>query len=150
MTRRLVVVFALLLAGLTVHTQEAGLPDDVRRAADGITAEQLGRDLAFLASDELLGRNTPSPGFDMAADYIVKRLEKAGVTPAGDRGTFLQRYVMRESQVTTAEAYVEFGALKFRFGDDFVLRSFAAPLEGPRPVVYVGHGWTVPAKGIDP
>jgi len=150
MTRRLCLVLALVLAGLPFHAQEAGLPDAVRTAADRITAEQLGRDLAFLASDELQGRNTPSPGFNKAADYIVTRLQKAGVKPAGDRGTFLQTYVMRESQVTTDEAYVEFGAQKFQFGDHFVLRSFAAPLAGHRPVVYVGHGWTMPAQGIDP
>jgi hypothetical protein len=33
---------------------------------------------------------------------------------------------------------------------DFVLRSFAGPLAGTLPVVYVGHGWTVPGRGIDP
>jgi hypothetical protein len=30
------------------------------------------------------------------------------------------------------------------------MRSFAGPITGALPVVYVGHGWSVPARGIDP
>ena len=30
------------------------------------------------------------------------------------------------------------------------MRAFAGPVSGKRPVVYVGHGWTVPGKNIDP
>jgi hypothetical protein len=144
-------LWLVLLATASLSAQNVStLPPAVRAAADTITAERLGRDLAFLSSDELQGRNTPSPGFDMAARYVVQRLEKAGLKPGGDSGTFLQRYVMRESEVTTGKAYVEFGGLQFRFGDHFVLRSYAGSIDGDRQVVYVGHGWTVPSQNIDP
>lgn len=143
-----VVVLLLLSAG--VHAQRPILPPGVRAAADTITAENLKRDLDYLSSDELLGRQSPSPGFDKAADYIAKRLAKAGLKPLGDSGTFLQHYTMRESRVDTAGAYLEIGATRFTFGADFVLRSFAQPVSGPRQVVYVGHGWTVADKNVDP
>ncbi|CAN5394242.1 M20/M25/M40 family metallo-hydrolase [soil metagenome] len=126
------------------------LPDRVRSAAEGITAAQLKADLEFLASDELLGRNTPSPGFDTAAAYIVARLARAGLKPAGDDGTFLQHYEMRESLVETDGAYVQVGEERVPFGDGFVVRSFARDLTGELPVVYVGHGWVVPDEDIDP
>jgi hypothetical protein len=45
---------------------------------------------------------------------------------------------------------VEIDGRRFAFGDGFVVRSFAAPVSGTFPVVYVGHGWTVPDRGIDP
>ena len=122
----------------------------VRKAAERITAERLARDLEYLSSDELKGRNTPSPGFDRAAGYIVGRLGKAGLEPAGDNGTFLQHYTMRESEVDTAAATIEIDGRRFRFGDDFVMRAFAGPVSGTRAVVYVGHGWTVPGRNIDP
>src|SRR5688572_16522723 len=135
MARLLLVV--LLLVTSAAHAQQETLPESVRAAADRITADQLGRDLNYLASDELLGRNTPSPGFDKAADYIAKRLQKAGLKPAGDDGTFFQHYTMRESHVDTKAAYLETGAVRFRFGDHFVMRSFAGPITGALPMVYV-------------
>jgi hypothetical protein len=140
----------LLLVSPALRGQQVTIPEAVRAAADRITADQLEHDLGYLASDALLGRNTPSPGFDTAAEYIAKRLERAGLKPFGDEGTFFQHYVMRESHVDTAAAYLEIGEVKFRFGDHFIIRSFAGPMTEPLPVVYVGHGWTVPGRGIDP
>jgi len=138
------------LAGSLAQAQSRVLPDGVRATADRITAEQLKRDLDFFASDELLGRNTPSPGFDKAADYIVSRLTKAGVNPSGDNGTFYQRYEMHESQIDTMAASLEIGGKRFALGPDFVVRSFAGPSPGAVGIVYVGHGWVIPSKGIDP
>lgn len=141
-----IVAFAVALA----QAQARVLPEAVRATADRITAEQLKRDLDFLASDELLGRNTPSPGFDKAADYVVSRLTKAGLKPLGDEGTFYQRYEMHDSQIDAAAASFEIGGKRLVLGSDFAVRSFAAPISGTFPVVYVGHGWVIPAKGIDP
>jgi Zn-dependent M28 family amino/carboxypeptidase len=139
-----------LLGGIAAHTQRAALPDDVRAAAERITAAKLARDLDYFASDELMGRNTPSPGFDAAAKHIAGRLKAAGLKPAGDDGTYFQHYTMKESRVDAAAAHLEIGGRRFRLGDDFVLRSFAQPLTGTYQLVYAGHGWTVPDKGIDP
>jgi hypothetical protein len=146
---------ALILATLVVcissaASQQIAIPDGVRAAANRITADQLSRDLNFLASDELQGRNTPSAGFDKAAEYIAARLRRAGLEPLGDDGTYFQRYVMRETHVDTSAAYVEIDGKRFPFGDGFVVRSFAGAVSGPRPVVYVGHGWMVPDRKIDP
>ena len=132
MSRNLCLAVALTLLGSTPQAQRPVVPDHVRGAADKITAENLKRDLDYLSSDELLGRQSPSPGFDKAADYIATRLGKAGLKPLGDNGTFLQHYTMRESRVDTAGAYLEIGGMRFAFGKDFVLRSFAQPVSGAR------------------
>jgi Zn-dependent M28 family amino/carboxypeptidase len=144
------VALALCLCGSAVTAQQGDVPAPVRAAAERITATQLARDLSYLSSDALLGRNTPSPGFDSAAAYIARRLQRAGLKPLGDDGTYLQHYELREERVDTAGAYIEIGGRRFRFGDDFVMRSFAGPITGALPVVYVGHGWSVPGRGIDP
>jgi hypothetical protein len=143
-------VLATALSATVARAQDTVLPHAVRSAADGITASRLAQDLGYLASDALRGRNTPSPGFDSAAAYIARRLAAAGVKPLGDGGTYFQHYDLREESVDTAAAYLEIGATRFRFGDDFVMRSFAGPISGTYPVVYVAHGWTMPARGIDP
>jgi hypothetical protein len=130
--------------------QQTLLPDAVRRAADGITADRLGRDLDFLASDDLLGRDTGSPGFDKAADYITQRLERAAITPFGDEGTYRQHYDLVEMRMQTTRAYLEIGARRFTFGDDFIMRSLAGEVSATASVVYVGHGWHAPDRGVDP
>lgn len=129
--------------------QEA-LPAAVRTAADAITADRLARDLAYLASDELRGRDTGSVGFDLAARYIEQRLRDAGLSPAGDHGTFRQHYDLRELRVNTSGASLIIDGRRFAFGDDFILRSLAGAIDATVPVVYVGHGWHAPERGLDP
>ena len=45
-------------------------------------------DVSFLASDALQGRATPSPGLDIAAEYIAAQFRRAGLEPVGDEGYF--------------------------------------------------------------
>jgi Zn-dependent M28 family amino/carboxypeptidase len=145
-----VLTLAASVSVATLSAQRYALPEAVRAAADAITAAQLAWDVARLASNEWGGRNTPSPGFDAAATYIADRLAKAGVEPLGDNGGYRQHYVLHESRVDTAGAQIAVGNTTLRFGDDFIMRTFASPVEGTLPVVYVGHGWVIPARGIDP
>jgi len=53
-----------------------------------LTANDLKADVSFLASDALQGRGTPSPGLDIAAEYIAAQFRRAGLEPAGDDGYF--------------------------------------------------------------
>jgi Zn-dependent M28 family amino/carboxypeptidase len=143
-------VAILAIAPAIALAQPPGLPPAVRAAADAISAEQVAWDLAFLASDELRGRNTPSPGFDAAADYIIARLARAGLQPGGDQGTFKQHYELHESRVDVDAAAIEIAGRRFAFGRDFIMRSLNAAVAGELPVVYVGHGWVIPERNIDP
>src|SRR5579872_2750350 len=56
--------------------------------ASRLTAAGLKADVSFLASDALQGRGTPSPGLDIAAEYIAAQFRRAGLEPAGDDGYF--------------------------------------------------------------
>ena len=62
------------------------------RAAATITALDLRARIGFLASDALRGRDTPSPGLEAAAAYIASEFATMGLQPAGDSGSFVQRY----------------------------------------------------------
>ncbi|HEY4364605.1 MAG TPA: M20/M25/M40 family metallo-hydrolase [Bryobacteraceae bacterium] len=53
-----------------------------------LTADALKADVSYLASDELEGRGTPSPGLDKAAEYIAAQFRSAGLEPGGDDGYF--------------------------------------------------------------
>jgi hypothetical protein len=76
----------LLLAAATVLAAQA--PPLVQRIAARIRPNDLKADVSFLASDALQGRATPSPGLDMAAEYIAAQFRRAGLEPAGDDGYF--------------------------------------------------------------
>jgi len=82
----------VLLTGLCVLEQAAPpkfvLTPDVRADLDTIRADSLRGDLAFIASDALDGRDTPSRGLDIAAEYIASQFRRAGLEPAGDDGYF--------------------------------------------------------------
>jgi hypothetical protein len=45
-------------------------------------------DVAYLASDSLMGRETGTPYERLAADYLAKRFEELGLAPKGDQGYF--------------------------------------------------------------
>ncbi len=57
-------------------------------ALDRISADSLRGHLSFLSSDLLEGRDTPSRGLDLAAEYIAAQFRRAGLEPVGDDGYF--------------------------------------------------------------
>jgi hypothetical protein len=61
---------------------------EVQGALDAIRPDPLRGDLSFLSSDVLEGRNTPSRGLDIAAEYIGAQFRAAGLEPGGDDGYF--------------------------------------------------------------
>lgn len=65
-----------------------GVPTLAQRIAARLRPNDLKADVSFLASDALQGRATPSPGLDMAAEYIASQFRRAGLEPAGDDGYF--------------------------------------------------------------
>jgi Zn-dependent M28 family amino/carboxypeptidase len=66
----------------------APLPAETARLLDHISADTMRTHLTYLASDELGGRGTPSPGLDLAANYIAEQFRRAGLEPLGDDGYF--------------------------------------------------------------
>jgi hypothetical protein len=69
------------------------------RPIDVITAADVQRHVAYLASDELLGRDTPSPGLELAADYIAEHFRALGLQPAGADGSYIQRFPFEQEQL---------------------------------------------------
>lgn len=70
-------VCALALLAFAVHAESP---------VSGITAASLRGRVSFLASDALEGRDTPSRGLDIAAEYIASEFRRAGLEspPGGD------------------------------------------------------------------
>jgi len=75
-----------------------------------ITADQMLAHISFLASDELGGRDTPSPGLEKAAVYLEDAFRAAGLEPAGDEGSYLQRWTFEKTSLRSSEVVVEYTA----------------------------------------
>ena len=87
---------ALLLCSLaasaqvgTIHNAEpaagaTAIPEQI----DTITAAKLRGHVSFLASDLLEGRDSPSRGLDVAAEYIASQFRALKLEPLGDNGYF--------------------------------------------------------------
>ena len=63
---------------------------------DGIHASSLRDDLKFIASDELEGRDSPSPRLGSAADYIAAQFRRAGLEPGVGDSYFQNASMMVE------------------------------------------------------
>ncbi len=59
-------------------------PASYQTALDAISEDSLKGHLSFIASDLLEGRDTPSRGLEIAAEYIAAQFRRAGIEPAGD------------------------------------------------------------------
>lgn len=67
---------------------EPALPPAQAQLLSSISADAMRGHLAFLSSDALEGRGTPSRGLDVAAAYIASQFQAAGLEPLGDDGYY--------------------------------------------------------------
>jgi hypothetical protein len=116
---------------------------------DGITAEQLRNYLEFIASDELEGRDTPSRGLDIAAMYIAQHLKNWGIKPAGDGGTYFQKFPLKRNKIDAQNTRFALNGQNFVYGEDF-LSSFNPATVPNSQIVYASHGWVIKSKNINP
>lgn len=102
-------------------------------AATRITADRVFGHVAYLASDEMRGRDTPSPELEEAAGYIADHFRELGLTPAGGDGTFIQRWpftrLVMNPMVTRAGFSGPEASATWEYGRDF----FGVP-GAPSPV----------------
>jgi len=94
-------LLALLLCAPAASAAILPLPGDVAalsRALESVDPEALRSDLSFLASEEMGGRDTPSPGLERAAAHLEQRLAQLGFQP-GAREGYAYRWPRRWRQI---------------------------------------------------
>ncbi len=73
--------------------------------AASITADDMKRHLYTIASKEMEGRDTPSPGLEKAANYIENHFKSLGLMP-GNNGSYRQVYPLYKDSVTSTSLSV--------------------------------------------
>jgi hypothetical protein len=120
-----------------------------------IEPAQLKDYLSFIASDELQGRDTPSNGLNTAAKFLGTYLSRWGFKPAGDEGTFFQKIPLSRNRVDDKATTAALAGKALTYLDDFVLATSRARGAtntdvAESPLIYVGQGWVLPKKNVDP
>ena len=126
-----------------------------KAAAEHIRADDILRDVSYLASDANMGRRTafpgsPSPGYDSAAKYVAQLLRQQGVKPMGDDGTYFQHYTVTRSTLDTTKVAGSIAGERLAWGDDFIIVNFLLPGVREANVIYVGNGIRLLKQGVDP
>ena len=140
-------LLTLSLLASSSFAQAVRITSKERKIAEGITADQLSSYLYFVASDAMGGRDTPSNGLDVTAEFLKMNLQKWGFKPAGDNGTFLQKIALTRESIDPDKTRLEIGGQSYKYGDDFYRVSGNGDVTGP--VVFAKDGWLVKSKGID-
>jgi hypothetical protein len=151
-------VFFALAASFPLHSAPAEtssvppLPSALEHALSAVSADQLQGDLSFLASDALQGRFTPSPGLDVAAEFIAAQFRAAGLTPGGDHDYF-QMAAMVDRRLPQMAAdltlYAGDGTLVIPASDIAVKSSSQAAHLDHVPVVLLSGKDPALLKGLD-
>jgi hypothetical protein len=128
-------------------SKKAAASVTTQRGVDTISANQLRDYLTFIASDEMEGRDTPSRGLNITAQFLAVNLARWGFKPAGDDGSFLQRIELRRNRADSGQTKLDINGQALTAGTDFL------PAGGPGNVsaqlVFAGSGWFVKSKGVD-
>ena len=105
-----------------------------------LTRAELESHLRFIASDELQGRQTGSPGNRVAARYIAEQFRQLGLKPIGANNSYYQPVALQRTQ-PTASGTIRFGTDSLTVGKQFVVVSGGA-IHQTAESVYVGYGLT--------
>ena len=129
-------------------------PPSIDPGVEHLSAERMRADVAFLASRELAGRASGSPGAEQAAEFVASEMRKAGLQPAAG-GSYLQPVPLVEFDADLNESV--FGwklgnqpgvETTFRPAANFLCR-FPEPVAITAGVVFAGYGITAPELGYD-
>ena len=118
-----------------------------QRGADKITASQIRDYLTFISSDALEGRDTPSRGLDIAAQFLAVNLSRWGLKPAGDAGSYFQKIALTTDVIDREQTKVSLNNQLLTLGEHYL--PFPGTLDANAPMVFAGNGWFVKSKNID-
>ena len=118
------------------------------------SAKMIEDHMSFLASDDLLGRETGSEGYDKAADYVAAKFKELGLSPAGDDGTYFQNITFKRAFRVKEAGNVSItdatgNAVPFAKAVDYAIGASVGQAESTitAPVVFAGFGVVAPKEG---
>jgi len=140
----------LVITGVSLHAQLA-LPADAQKL---FVPQSFQTHLKYLSSDEMRGRDTPSPELDRAADYLAAHFKRIGLQPLG--GQYLLPFMLIRPDLNTSPEVTNLSITVYGETKSFALTKDFIPFEQTgegsvvnSPVSFVGFGITAPEYNYD-
>lgn len=130
---------------VTLWSREAPPPEVP--SLNAIRDADLKRDLFFLASDAMRGREAGTLDELRASGWLAEQLRAIGVEPAGEDGTYYQWWPMRRMRQSDASVVRLDGTALTLWHDVIVAQATDALIDAP--VVWGGTGSDADLQGID-
>ncbi|MDQ3950831.1 MAG: hypothetical protein M3282_10850 [Gemmatimonadota bacterium] len=143
-------VLAALLGACTtvkppVVTTALPLKHDPQPTTPAITPADLMTRLYVFADDSMMGREAGTAGHMKGTDYIARELQRLGLRPGGDNGTYFQTVPMVRRAFDVASTITVEGGPTLRAGTDFIATGGGPTGSAPRsirlPTVHGGAAW---------
>lgn len=114
-----------------------------------LSAERYQQHVSFLASDQLKGRGNGSAELERAADYIASQFRSYGLQPAGDGGTYFQKFDVTIGAEFGTKNVLQIGGVSKERNRDFVTTPVSSSGAYEGALVFVGYGMTSSALQWD-
>jgi len=144
----------LRLSSIALAALLIGAAPPSPRPTEGPAAERIHAHVEFLASDLLEGRDTGSPGHEIAANYVASQFRQLGLRPGGTNGSWFVRVPFRKATIkdTPKVSLKDKGRTTVLVvGRDVGLRPSLTDqrISVEAPMVFVGYGISDRRLGID-
>ena len=137
----------LLLPFITVmaFAQKA---EELKKFGTIITQQGLKEKLSIIASAEMEGRETASPGQKRAAAYIESQFKRMGLLP-GNGNSYQQLYPLYQDELTEKKLVVNGNTFEWDKDYNFPLQTISTGNWNFSSVVFAGYGIVDSIKGIN-
>jgi hypothetical protein len=140
------IIWIMLLGMSTVsYAQKA---NELTKFSKVITADALKSKLSILASAEMEGRETASPGQKKAAAFIEAEFKRMGLNP-GNGDSYQQVYPVYQDNLTAKALFVNGTSFEWDKDFTFSLQTIANGKWDYSNIVFAGFGILDSAKGIN-
>ncbi len=149
----LAIILALRLLGCTRATRSLDAnphPDPLAVASSLITASDARTHIDYLASDALMGRKTPSPGLDSAAEYIARQFRSFGLRAInGSYFHDFNLYRISLGEPNVLKLIKEGREKLYEIKTDYMPFDLTGNNAAEAEVIFVGYGITAPEYDYD-
>jgi hypothetical protein len=139
-------VSLLSFAFLSACGQDSKAPVAAVEKAPQVNESNIKAHIEFLADDTLLGRDTGSEGYQIAANYVKSYFKQLGLTPMGEHQGFEQKVTFRKAflEENSAEFSISNseGQTDLKFKEAFIMSGDSINTQSTvtAETVFVGYG----------
>jgi len=140
---------ALTLLSLLILASNVLAQGNTQLRVDG---DRIKSYIAYLSTDEFMGRQSMTPQYQEAAEWVAAQYEAWGLEPAGDNGTYFHKVpISRGSTWFTGVPAVSINGMPQALDEgEFAINAVSTVSTSVNAeVVFVGYGISAPAKGLD-